>query len=801
VNLLSLLIAVLAVPVRPAVAIAPRHVAPAVALPTATVYNGRSRQLAVKPPRIDAAVTVDGVLDEPVWQQAALLNGFSQLAPQDGLPAADSTQVLVWYSPTAIHFGVRAFQPAATVRATLADRDKIAQDDNIQLFLGTFNDGRQATVFMVNPLGVQADGTLVERGTDPGHSFMVATVTREAPDLNPDFVFQSKGHVTDWGYEIEIRIPFKSLRYQSADVQTWGINVVRRVQYSGYEDSWTPALRAAASFLGQSGTLGGLTGLRRGLVVDITPEATQRTEGSSGAAGSWNYDARAPKLGANVRWGLTTNLTLNGTVNPDFSQVEADAGQFNFDPRAALSYPEKRPFFLDGLEQFGVPNSLVYTRRVVQPVAAAKLTGKVGSNEIAFLSAVDASSASANGRDNPVFNIIRLQRDLGSQSRIGMAYTDRMDGANWNRVLDVDGRLVWQRIYALQWQLAGSATSQDGVQANAPLWELKFLRNGKSLSWRSQLTGVDDGFRTQSGFIARAGQVHAVFNPRYTWDLPRGALLEQFSGDIDLEDTWAYRNFTHSGDARDKKLHFNFHGQLRGGWQVGASLLVETFGFDPDFYSSRYRIEVPRPGLPSDTLAFTGTPRIPNRDWVLQASTPQLKFLTVSAIYIWGRDENFAEWASTDLTYASLTADIRASEQLRIGATWQYQDFLRPGDGSRVGRLNDPRIKVEYQVNRNIFVRVIGEYFSDYTNVLRDDSRTNNPLLVYDRGAATWVRTVEQTSNSFRTDLLFSYKPNPGTVFYAGYGAQMFEPEAFAFRRVSRQNDAFFLKASYLFRL
>ncbi|MCX5761008.1 MAG: carbohydrate binding family 9 domain-containing protein, partial [Gemmatimonadetes bacterium] len=241
--------------------------------PPRPVFNGRAHQLVVTPPVRDASATIDGVLSEPVWREAALLTGFSQYMPRDDTPAADSTELLVWYSRTAIHFGVRAFQPRALVRATLADRDKIDQDDYVQLLLDTFNDGRQATVFSVNPFGVQADGILRESGNLPGGGFSSGTTqAREVPDLNPDFVFESKGRLTDFGYEVEIRIPFKSMRFQAVGVQTWGINVVRKVQYRGYEDSWAPAQRAAASFLGQSGKLSGLTDLRRGVVVDVTPE-------------------------------------------------------------------------------------------------------------------------------------------------------------------------------------------------------------------------------------------------------------------------------------------------------------------------------------------------------------------------------------------------------------------------------------------------------------------------------------------------------------------------------------------------
>src|SRR5689334_15483018 len=254
-------------------------------------YNGRERKLDVQVPRIEADVTIDGSLSEPAWKQAAMLTGFSQFQPVDGQPATDSTQVLVWYSPTAIHFGVRAFEAHGAVNANLLDRDKIFTDENIQILLGTFNDGRQAMVFAVNPLGVQADGTLNEgTGGRGGGAFGGGQSAREQPDLSANFVFESKGHVTAFGYEVEVRIPFKSLRYQSKDVQDWGINIVRQVQHAGEEDTWVPASRAAASFLAQSGRLVGLTDLRRGLVVDVIPEVVTRADGAEKAStGQWDY--------------------------------------------------------------------------------------------------------------------------------------------------------------------------------------------------------------------------------------------------------------------------------------------------------------------------------------------------------------------------------------------------------------------------------------------------------------------------------------------------------------------------------
>src|SRR5262245_44137663 len=344
----------------------------------ATTFNGRENQLQVRLPRVEsssAKTTIDGSLDEPQWQQAAVLTGFSQFAPHDDIPAVDSTQVLIWYSPTAMYVGVRAFEAHGSVHATLADRDRITSDDNVQLLLGTFHDRRQVYVFAVNPLGVQMDGTIVESGPVSGGGWTPTLTGRAAPDLSQDFVFSSKGRLTEFGYEVELRIPFKSLKYQSSETQSWDINVVRQVQHSGYEDSWAPAKRANASFLGQAGTIEGLTGLDAGLVLDMNPVVTQRASGRPGTQG-WGYTRPRPQFGANLRWGVTNNLTLNGTVNPDFAEVESDAAQVVFDPRSALFFPEKRPFFLDGLDQFNVPNRIIYTRRVASPDGAIKLTGK-----------------------------------------------------------------------------------------------------------------------------------------------------------------------------------------------------------------------------------------------------------------------------------------------------------------------------------------------------------------------------------------------------------------------------------------
>src|SRR6185503_12378828 len=233
------------------------------------IYNGRANETRVRPPKLEsqpADVTIDGSLDEPVWRDAALLTGFSLYAPIDQRPAPDSTEVLVWYSTTAMYFGIRAFERHGggdAVHATLADRDRISGDDNVEIHLDTFHDRRRAFVFIVNALGVQADGMKSEGGGFiPGANLMPGQ-----NDLSADFLWRSKGRVTEWGYEIEVRIPFKSLRYKESSVQSWGIQIVRNVLHSGYDLTWTPARRASASFLGQSGSLVGLRDMHHGHVL------------------------------------------------------------------------------------------------------------------------------------------------------------------------------------------------------------------------------------------------------------------------------------------------------------------------------------------------------------------------------------------------------------------------------------------------------------------------------------------------------------------------------------------------------
>jgi hypothetical protein len=763
---------------------------------------------AVPIPRVaEAQVVVDGRLDEPVWRRAAVLRGFSQYLPTDNRSSDDSTTVFIWYSPTAIYFGIRAWQDSAGVRATLADRDRIFGDDYVEILLDTFNDQRRAFLFAANPLGVQADGTLQDAAQAAVNMMSASGGGAYAVDLSPDFVYESRGRLTADGYDVEIRIPFKSLRYQPRDPQDWGVNVIRRVQATGHEHTWTRVLQTNASFLSQGGNLTGLTDLRRGLVLDINPEMTSTVTGADAPSG-WGYAGGRPEVGGNVRWGITSNLTLNGTANPDFSQVEADVAQIQYDPREALYFPEKRPFFLDGVEYFRTPVQLIYTRRLVEPVAAVKLTGKVGRTSMALLSGVDGHLGSRTWDDHPVYNLLRLRRDIGGQSTLGMAYTDRVEGDRFNRVGAVDGRLVFGGAYTLVFQAGGSATRTTGSTAWAPFWTATMNRAGRTFGLTAVFRGLHQDFRASSGFLSRVGIVYAALQPAYTHHGARGSFLESWSASVNLDGRWDYDRFFAGRIPNDPRLHFNTGFTLRGGWEVGASLLLESFKYPSELYAD-YAVNGcgSRDFGGADTVpsfcaeAFTGTDRLNNLDLVLNLSTPRFQNFNAAANLVVGRDENFYEWAPATIVIGTLDLTWRPSEQLRVNVLYNHQQYIRPGDGSTVEIRRVPRLKAEYQLSRSIFLRFVGQYDAEETDALRDDSRTGLPILVWDPSVGAYTRTSRTTRNDFRVDWLFSYRPTPGTVVFAGYGSGLEEPDAFRFRGLRRVGDGFFVKLSYLFRV
>src|SRR2546423_1106560 len=339
--------------------------------------------------------------------------------------------------------------------------------------------------------------------------------------------------------------------------------------------------------------------------------------------------------------------------------------------------------------------------------------------------------------------------------------------------------------------IRGRRTRVGGVTTTAPLWLSQFTVQHRIWGLRSLFAGIADQFRDASGFIGRAGIVHAYVDPSYTTYGGPGALLQRFTGDIVVDGIWQYQNFIHGRHLQDKKLHFNGNAALRGGWNVGAGYFVESFGYDAALYAA-YR-------LGRDTVRFKGQPTIVNGEYIVQIGTPQWKHFSGNGYFLQGHDENFFEWASADLLLLSVDLSYRPTDRLRNTVSYFWQQVNRRTDGSLVNVGRVVRAKVEYQISRPLFVRVVGQYIQEQTDSLRDDSRTGAPILI---AAPTGVtRTAASRNNLVHADFLLSYQPVPGTVVFAGYGSNMVDEDAFRFRGLARTDDAFFLKLSYLFRL
>lgn len=739
-------------------------------------------------PRHDGDITVDGRLDEPVWAQAARLEGFRQFQPVDSRPAEDSTVVLVWYSATAMHFGIRAYDRVPEgVRATVSDRDNIGNDDQVTIYLDTFNDRRRAYFFGVNPYGVQDDGVRSEGGFSASMGMMGSI------DRNPDFIWQSKGEKTDFGWQAEVRVPFKSLRWEPGEVLTWGLNVSRLTRRTGYEDSWTDVRRANASFLAQAGSITGIRNISRGVVTEIQPTLVADLPGRRLASGDFTREPIGQDIGANLRLGFT-QLTLDATLNPDFSQVESDAGLVTINERFALFFPERRPFFLEGIELFASPNNLVYTRSVANPLAGSKLTGKLGAWTIAHLTALDeqgtAAGSGLSASRNAFVNLTRMRRDVGENSVAGVTLTSRDESGDFNRVLSVDTRLVFAKLYYLQAQLGASAT-RDARSADTrvdPLWEAEVDRTGRRWGFNYKLTGIGNDFETWSGFVNRTGIITASGFNRVSLYGARGALVEQVTLFGGGRQFLAYGARDVLGSAPiEGSLEVNASARVRGGWNLSTRGERGFVRFDPRRYAA-YAIGSPASPAPfarADGVfdALLGSATITTPTWRLWQGSVRVEQ---------GTRAIFPEASEGRARGVTGSLSLRPTPAVRVFGTLTMQTLERR-DGSEFARTILPRLKAEVQPNRWVFFRLVAEYRNERQAALRDP-RSGQPILV--NGAVVPARA----NNALRMDWLASYEPSPGTVAFFGYGSTLASPRVLGFDDLTRRDDGFFVKFAYLLR-
>jgi len=726
-------------------------------------------------PRIEQTIEIDGQLDEPAWEQAARLDGFSQYRPVDGRPAEERTEVLIWYSPTALHLGVIAHdRDPSAVRATVADRDNLGRDDTVTFYLDTFSDRRRAFFFTVNPLGMQEDGVQSEG------AFNAGTMFGGTSDKNPDYQWDSRGRLTSEGYVVEVRIPFKSLRYAGNGPQRWGFNVQRKVQRTGYEDTWTD-VRRANSFLAQAGGIDGLRDLKRGMVTEVQPFVTAASNGARNAAGGFTRDGTDFNPGVNVRFGFT-NLSIDATVNPDFSQVESDAGQVTVNERFALFFPEKRPFFLEGIELFSTPNQLVYTRQIVSPIAGGKVTGKFGRTGIAYLSAKEKDEAGG-----ALFNIARIRRDLGTNSIVGVTYTDRSGSGDYNRVLAADSRVVFSNVYYVMGQVGQSWTRERGLEVASPIWLGEFDRTGRTFGFNYKLTGLGRDFVTRSGFVPRNDIVEGRASNRLTWYGARGSLVEQFTTFFGPTRIWRFDHLF-DGAPIEGEDNATLMVTARGGWSVRGTVGSEFVRFDPADYE-RYQLSTDSGPVPYDPMDKLGGLFVA----ALSVSTPTFRTFNLSVEGRRAEVPVFPEASEGREMRFTSTLAMRPTDSIRIDLSQVYSSIARAADGSEFARTVLPRLKVEYQPTRALFFRVVSEYRSERQDALYDPATGG---LLYVGGVPSTARQF----NGLRLDYLVSFEPTPGTVAFFGYGSSLASDRELSLSGFRRESDGFFVKLAYLFR-
>jgi hypothetical protein len=460
-------------------------------------------------PKFSASPVIDGKLDDEVWKGAAVLKDLIQTGPADHVPASKPTEVYIGYDGKFLYVAFRCWDERDKIRSTVVQRDSVYGDDHVQFWLDTYNDQRRAYNFAFNPLGIQMDGIQTEgQGTD----------------YNVDVVFESKGVIEDWGWSVEVKLPFKSLRYSAGKGKFWGFNASRTIsRLNGEFNSWVALPRGVPGFLNKFGKITGLDEIEAERTLEIIPTFTLKETGTRRSLTRFSNPPAKADVGFTVKYSISPNITLDAAVNPDFADAEADAPVVEANQRFPIYFSEKRPFFLEGVDIFRTPIEAVYTRRVENPDVAAKLTGKVGRTSFGIFGALD----------DPLFNpadkkayagVLRLKRDIGKESNLGFLATSYHYPQKHNEVAGFDGRWKINKHSDLRGQVLGSTSRNFHYDPFRDEFSYKTL-NGVSYTYRYSYNarnvgygfgggGTTQKFRADMGFTYRTDSMDnfAYFN-------------------------------------------------------------------------------------------------------------------------------------------------------------------------------------------------------------------------------------------------------------------------------------------------
>lgn len=479
--------------------------------------------------RVERAPRLDGVLDDADWARATAIDNFTQQEPREGQPATERTEVRLLFDGRTLYIGVHAFdsQPGALVATEMRrDSDRLVDEDNFQLILDTFNDSRNGYMFVTTPLGAKLEQQISEEGEGNNR----AGRNNSNINRNWDGVWDVAARVTSDGWTAEIAIPFTTLRFSDAEQQSWGINFMRNIRRKNEQVYWAPIPKAYSLYrVSLAGTLTGLGALDHGLDLKVKPFLLSGVRDSELTAGNARTH-RVGDVGLDLRYGVTSGLNLDVTLNTDFAQAEADQQQINL-TRFSLFFPEKRDFFLEhaGLFNMGtggtfgtsqLETDLFFTRRIGlsdtgQPVpilGGARLAGKVGRHNIGLL---DIHTNDAVGKPGDNFLVARYSSDILKRSRVGalLINKDARDGDGFNRTLGVDANLALGTNLQIN-SFAAKTASPGAAGSDLAFFGRVAYRNPQ---WNLYLNYLDvqDNFNAEVGFVQRRGvrATKAFINP------------------------------------------------------------------------------------------------------------------------------------------------------------------------------------------------------------------------------------------------------------------------------------------------
>jgi hypothetical protein len=702
-------------------------------------------------------ISIDGILNEQAWQDAVVMPLLWEWNPGDNAPPPVKTDGLITFDRNTIYFGFRATDPRpAEIRANLMDRDSIdtfIQDDHVTVMIDPFNDNRRGFQFRINPLGVQADA--------------IFSQVEGVEDFSWDIIWSSAGRITSEGYEVEVAIPLNQIRFPSTrNEQTWGIEMGRSYPRSvRHRILGNLRDRNNNCILCESPRVTGFRGLEpgRNLEIDPTLTAAQSSSISDFPEGDLLAGDEEIEPGVTTRWGITPALTLNGTINPDFSQVEADAAQLNVNQRFALFFEEKRPFFLEGVDFFTTPLQAVFTRTVVDPQWGLKLSGKEGvhaggvfitQDEVnSLLIPSNQSSAFAFLEEKVLGSVLRYRHDVGPNATIGVLLTDREGDEYHNRVGGLDGffRLSTRdelRVQYLRTDTAyplaiATAFSQPTDSFSGGGLRMDYDHGDRGWFWGVRYEDLEPEFRADYGFIPRVDvrSVRGYLTRRF---FPENHPITNSNVGFIL-----LRTEDHAGQLTDEvaSANANFSGPKQSFLDVTVQNVKERFA--DTLYENQLRTSLFFEMQPGAIAKF-------------------------SLFLFRGDGIDFENNRPADITQATPAVELKLGRHINAQLSHIFQQL--DVDGGRLSAANISQLRFVYNFSVRSFARAILQY------------------QTLDQDPELFTFPVDAKTETLFSQLLFSYKLNPQTVLFVGYSDNHLGIDQITLTQTER---TFFLKLGY----